>query len=146
MGLNLITSISWNCNICSTCVNMHYHSLNIYVDVDSSCSVWKVLKKIIPKNQNNMFSKMSWDYISDVEVLYNSDLSFKDRLYGPLDVDVCRIKLHEPLDVIVQQPLLYVRDMVPKACFQALIKLNTVSICNMKHAHYMCIYCYRADI
>ena len=65
--------------------------------------------------------------LADVEVLYNSDLSFAARLYGPLDVDVCRIKLHEPLEVIVQQPLLYVRDMVPKPCFDALIKLNTVS-------------------
>ena len=59
-------------------------------------------------------------------MLYHSDLSFSDRMYGPLDVDVCRIKLHEPLSIIVQQPLLYVRDMVPKACFEALVKLEAV--------------------
>ena len=53
--------------------------------------------------------------VSDVEILYNSDLTFKERLYGPLDVDLTRIKLHEPLSVIGQQSLLYVRDMVPKA-------------------------------
>ena len=64
--------------------------------------------------------------LSDVEVLYHSDLSFSHRMYGPLDVDVCRIKLHEPLSIIVQQPLLYVRDMVPKACFEALVKLEEV--------------------
>ena len=64
--------------------------------------------------------------IADVEILYHSDLSFTERIYGPLDVDVCRIKLHEPLSRIVQQPLLYVRDMVPKACFEALIKLGEV--------------------
>ena len=62
----------------------------------------------------------------DVEILYHSDMSFGERLYGPLDVDVCRIKLHEPLSAIVKQPLLYVRDMVPKACFQALVKLEEV--------------------
>ena len=62
----------------------------------------------------------------DVEVLYNSELTFGERIYGPLDVDVCRIKLHEPLSSIVQQPLLYVRDMVPKPCFEALVRLDQV--------------------
>ncbi|PIK33636.1 hypothetical protein BSL78_29553, partial [Apostichopus japonicus] len=47
------------------------------------------------------------------EVLYNSDFTFRERKYASLDVDLCRVKLHEPLSVIVQQPLLYVRDMVP---------------------------------
>ncbi|XP_056000936.1 uncharacterized protein LOC130048351 isoform X2 [Ostrea edulis] len=63
---------------------------------------------------------------SDVRVLYNSDLSFSERLYGPLDVDLCRVKLHEPLNQIVQQPLLYVRDMVPKPCFQGLLSLHQI--------------------
>ncbi|XP_062581954.1 uncharacterized protein LOC134243735 isoform X3 [Saccostrea cucullata] len=63
---------------------------------------------------------------SDVRVLYNSDLSFSERLYGPLDVDLCRVKLHEPLGQIVQQPLLYVRDMVPKPCFQGLLNLHQI--------------------
>ena len=66
--------------------------------------------------------------LADLEVLYHSDLSFSERIYGPLDVDVCRIKLHEPLSIIVQQPLLYVRDMVPKACFEALVKLEQVRL------------------
>ncbi len=66
--------------------------------------------------------------LSDVVVLFNTELAFPARLYGALDVDVCRIKLHEPLSLIVQQPLLYVRDMVPKACFQALVKLDQVGI------------------
>jgi len=65
--------------------------------------------------------------ISELRILYNSDLSFSDRLYGPLDVDLCRVKLHEPLMSIIQQPLLYVRDMVPKPCFEALVRLNEVS-------------------
>ncbi|KAL3851655.1 hypothetical protein ACJMK2_015384 [Sinanodonta woodiana] len=60
---------------------------------------------------------------SDVKVLFNSNLTFSKRLYGSLDVDLCRVKLHEPLEDIVRQPLLYVRDMVPKPCFEGLIKL-----------------------
>lgn len=67
--------------------------------------------------------------VSALEILYNSELSFGERVYGPLDVDVCRIKLHEALAVIVQQPLLYVRDMVPKPCFDALVRLYQVSAC-----------------
>ena len=66
-------------------------------------------------------------FIVDVVVLYNSNFSFSSRLYGPLDVDLCRVKLHEPLRQIVRQPLLYIRDMVPKPCFEALVKLNEVS-------------------
>ncbi|RUS70710.1 hypothetical protein EGW08_021530 [Elysia chlorotica] len=73
-----------------------------------------------------------WDVLprpdnSDVRVLYNSDLSFSKRLYGPLDVDLCRVKLHEPLSVIVQQSLLYIRDMVFRPCFDALMKLDQVT-------------------
>ncbi|XP_013407741.1 uncharacterized protein LOC106171815 [Lingula anatina] len=64
---------------------------------------------------------------AEIEVLFNSDLAFKERLYGPLDVDLCRVKLHEPLSVIMQQPLLYVRDMVPKPCFEALVKLDELT-------------------
>ncbi|XP_001191000.4 uncharacterized protein LOC755639 [Strongylocentrotus purpuratus] len=58
------------------------------------------------------------------EALYNSDMMFSERKYAALDVDLCRIKLHEPMSVIVKQPLLYVRDMVPRPCFEALIKLD----------------------
>lgn len=61
-----------------------------------------------------------------VRVLYNSDLTFGKRLYGVLDVDLTRVKLHEPIDVIVQQPLLFVRDMVPRSCFLSLTKLDQV--------------------
>ena len=59
---------------------------------------------------------------------------FGERKYAALDVDLCRIRLHEPLSVIVQQPLLYVRDMVPKPCLDALMKLNQVSCLVEKNA------------
>ncbi|XP_067938136.1 uncharacterized protein FLJ43738-like [Watersipora subatra] len=64
-----------------------------------------------------------------VKVLYNSDLTFSRRLYGALDVDLTRVKLHEPIDMIVQQPLLFVRDMVPRHCFTALTKLDQLVNC-----------------
>lgn len=64
--------------------------------------------------------------ITKFNVLYNSALRFHERLYAALDVDLCRVRLHEPLEVIVQNPLLYVRDLVPKPCFEALAKLDQV--------------------
>ncbi|XP_066284865.1 uncharacterized protein [Branchiostoma lanceolatum] len=58
------------------------------------------------------------------KVLYNSEMTFRRRLYAELDVDLCRVRLHEPISVIVQQPLLYVRDMVPKPCFDSLARID----------------------
>ena len=60
-------------------------------------------------------------------MLYHSHMAFKNRLYGTLDVNFSGIKLHEPLSAIARQPLLYVRDMVPKPCFQAILRLNQVN-------------------
>ena len=51
-------------------------------------------------------------------------MSFSQRLYSSLDVEILKIKLFEPLEEIVKKPLLYIRDMTPKPSFDALIKLN----------------------
>jgi len=61
-----------------------------------------------------------------LDLLYNSTISFSNRLYSLLDVDLIKVKLFEPLDSIVRKPLLYVRDMAPKDSFEALIKLHQV--------------------
>jgi hypothetical protein len=59
-----------------------------------------------------------------IQVLYNSSMAFSKRIYGSLDIDIFKVKLFESLDNIVQKPLLYVRDMTPKASFDALVKLQ----------------------
>jgi len=61
--------------------------------------------------------------------LYNTDITFQERLYATLDVDLTRVRLHQPLDVIVKLPLLYVRDMVPRLCLQAVLKLHDLINC-----------------
>lgn len=86
-----------------------------------------ILEGIRDRGVASLWNSLPRPENSDVKVLFNSDYSFGDRLYGPLDVDLCRIKLHEPLSIIVQQPLLYVRDMVPRPCFDALVKLYEIT-------------------
>ncbi|KAG8430974.1 hypothetical protein GDO86_019631, partial [Hymenochirus boettgeri] len=55
-----------------------------------------------------------------LEILYNSQLVFRQRLYQDFDALLCHVHLQAPLSVILARSLLYVRDMVPSLCFQAL--------------------------
>ncbi|KAM5148070.1 uncharacterized protein CFAP92 [Mantella aurantiaca] len=59
-----------------------------------------------------------------LETLYNSEMAFHERLYKDLGVLLCHVHLLENLTSIVNQPLLYVRDMVPTLCFSALSRLD----------------------
>lgn len=57
-----------------------------------------------------------------MRVFYNSNLSFNRRLYEALDVALSPIRLSEPLEDLMKQPLLYARGQIPHACFQALTR------------------------
>ncbi|XP_062441899.1 uncharacterized protein CFAP92 [Rhea pennata] len=59
-----------------------------------------------------------------LEILYNSQLSFRQRLYLDLEAIMFHFRLCKPLFTITKQPLLYVRGMVPWTCFQALSRLS----------------------
>ncbi|XP_040974549.1 uncharacterized protein KIAA1257 homolog isoform X6 [Aquila chrysaetos chrysaetos] len=59
-----------------------------------------------------------------LEILYNSQLSFHQRRYTDLEAIFYHFRLCQPLFTITKEPLLYVRGMVPWACFQALSRLN----------------------
>ncbi|XP_062522787.1 uncharacterized protein LOC134197472 isoform X2 [Corticium candelabrum] len=59
--------------------------------------------------------------------LYSSEMAFSERLYANLDVDLCQVRLHEPISHIVSQPLLYVRGMIPKLCYDALTILDKIT-------------------
>ncbi|XP_061864637.1 uncharacterized protein FLJ43738-like [Colius striatus] len=59
-----------------------------------------------------------------LEILYNSEVSFPHRLYTDLEAVFYHFRLRQPLGTVTQQPLLYVRGTVPRACFQALARLS----------------------
>ena len=61
-----------------------------------------------------------------MEILYDSSIHFNDRLYTKLGVDITHIKLCRTLRDIVSQPLIFVRDVLPKETFEAIDKLNQV--------------------
>eukprot|EP00795_Rhopilema_esculentum_P002461 gene2461-18118_t len=66
---------------------------------------------------------------SNVLSLYNTDITFQERIYASLDVDLTRVRLHQPLGAIVKLPLLYVRDMIPRLCLEAVLKLYDLLSC-----------------
>uniref|UniRef100_A0A8B9YXN2 Cilia and flagella associated protein 92 (putative) n=1 Tax=Buteo japonicus TaxID=224669 RepID=A0A8B9YXN2_9AVES len=66
-----------------------------------------------------------WDrhFERDFNLIYTSPIPFYRR-YTDLEAIFYHFRLCQPLFTIMKQPLLYVRGMVPWACFQALSRLN----------------------
>lgn len=53
-----------------------------------------------------------------MRIFYNSNLSFNRRIYDALDVALSPIRLSQPLEDFMKQPL-YTRGRIPHACFQS---------------------------
>lgn len=68
-----------------------------------------------------------------VEVLYNSDYAFSERLYGELDVEICCVRLHQPLHQLVQLPQPYMWNKIPRRSFQGLMCINEVQCHHYEH-------------
>uniref|UniRef100_G1KN91 Cilia and flagella associated protein 92 (putative) n=1 Tax=Anolis carolinensis TaxID=28377 RepID=G1KN91_ANOCA len=66
-----------------------------------------------------------------LQIFYNSQLSFHQRLYTDLEAIVFHIRLCKSLTSIMKHPLLYIRDMVPQPCFEALVRLACFWISNI---------------
>lgn len=75
--------------------------------------------------------------IGRLQIFYNSHFSFHQRLYVDLEAILLHIRLCKPLSNIVNQPLLYIRDMVPLPCFEALIRLDCSWISDLLFCTYL---------
>ena len=64
-----------------------------------------------------------------VEVLYNSDYAFSERLYGDLDVEICCVRLHQPLYRLVKLSQPYVWGKMSHHCFKGLMCISGVRRC-----------------
>ncbi|XP_016345439.1 uncharacterized protein FLJ43738-like [Sinocyclocheilus anshuiensis] len=74
--------------------------------------------------------KLDGDEEEQVTALYNSDLSFSERLYDMLDVGLSPVCLVKPLETILMEPLVFIRNTVPHACLEALKRIS--HICKAK--------------
>uniref|UniRef100_A0A6I8NQH0 DUF4550 domain-containing protein n=1 Tax=Ornithorhynchus anatinus TaxID=9258 RepID=A0A6I8NQH0_ORNAN len=61
-----------------------------------------------------------------LKILYNSKLSFHQRLYPDLDAVLCRICLCKPLTTLMKESKFFIRRMVPQTCFQTLTRLYSI--------------------
>merc|ERR1712048_45012 len=95
-----------------------------------------VLEGLYKEGMSRIWNELKHPQAEDPDTfrtLYNSEMTFSSRVYSSLDVDLTRIRLYEPLENIVKQPLLYVRDMVPKPSFEAVSRLYQLSTCESLH-------------
>ncbi|XP_050977970.1 uncharacterized protein cfap92 [Labeo rohita] len=74
--------------------------------------------------------KLDGDEEEQVTVLYNSDLSFSERLYDTLDMGLSPVCLVKPLENILMEPLVFIRNTVPHACLEAMKRIS--HICQAK--------------
>lgn len=72
-----------------------------------------------------LFYRLDDGIKKQVTVLYNSSLSFSKRLYECLDVGLSPVNLHQPLDTILKEPLVFIGNMVPYTCLQALLRYGS---------------------
>ncbi|XP_032996722.1 uncharacterized protein KIAA1257 homolog isoform X2 [Lacerta agilis] len=82
--------------------------------------------KALKRLWNKRIDRLHESKIGRLKIFYNSHFSFHQRLYVDLEAILLHIRLCKPLSNIVNQPLLYIRDMVPLPCFEALIRLDSI--------------------
>ncbi|XP_034962164.2 uncharacterized protein CFAP92 isoform X3 [Zootoca vivipara] len=82
--------------------------------------------KALKRLWNKRIDRLHESKIGRLQIFYNSHFSFHQRLYVDLEAILLHIRLCKPLSNIVNQPLLYIKDMVPLQCFEALIRLDSI--------------------
>ena len=60
---------------------------------------------------------------------------------------MCRVRLHQTISEIMSQPLLYVRDIIPRDCLECVSKLNQVGFYLVFNVfRFICLLQYFASI
>ncbi|XP_053150347.1 uncharacterized protein CFAP92 isoform X2 [Hemicordylus capensis] len=83
-------------------------------------------EKALKRLWNRRINRIKEAKMGRLQILYNSHISFHQRLYVDLEAMLFHIHLCKPLSSIMKQSLLYIREMVPQACFQALTRLDYI--------------------
>ncbi|XP_051967408.1 uncharacterized protein cfap92 [Xyrauchen texanus] len=78
----------------------------------------------------SMKIKLNGDEEEKVTILYNSSLSFSERLYDTLDVGLSPICLLKPLEYIIKEPLVFIRNVVHHDCLEAMKRIS--QLCQVK--------------
>ncbi|XP_053508523.1 uncharacterized protein cfap92 isoform X2 [Ictalurus furcatus] len=107
--------------------NKNLNALTGFHFLDTSIQLF-ALEGLKDEGIKRLWETVPTRLVEDVEkhvtVLYNSGLSFSKRLYDTLDVGLSPIHLYKPLETIMRQPLMYIRDTVPYNCLQAMLRIN----------------------
>ncbi|KAF4094081.1 hypothetical protein AMELA_G00008640 [Ameiurus melas] len=107
--------------------NKTLNALTGFHFLDKSIQLF-VLEGLKDEGIKKLWETLPTRLVEDVEkhvtVLYNSGLSFSRRLYDTLDVGLSPVHLYKPLETIMRQPLMYIRDTVPYNCLQAMLRIN----------------------
>ena len=61
-----------------------------------------------------------------IKCLYNSEVVFPSRSYLSFDVEIKKIKLFEPLENILKEPMLYLKGAVPEDCLQGILCIQQI--------------------
>uniref|UniRef100_A0A8C4U6V5 Cilia and flagella associated protein 92 (putative) n=1 Tax=Falco tinnunculus TaxID=100819 RepID=A0A8C4U6V5_FALTI len=88
--------------------------------------------KAIQKLWDKHFERTHRREGGQLEILYNSQLSFHQRLYADRGAIFRHFCLCQPLFTLTKQPLPYVRGELPRACFQALSRHDL--LCYLCHS------------
>ncbi|XP_032094979.1 uncharacterized protein KIAA1257 homolog [Thamnophis elegans] len=86
--------------------------------------------KAIKRMWNKKIDRVHETEHGRLQIFYNSHLCFHKRLYINLESILLHVRLCKPLSSLMKQALLYIRDMVPQPCFEALSRLDY--ICHSK--------------
>ncbi|XP_017820623.4 uncharacterized protein CFAP92 isoform X1 [Callithrix jacchus] len=77
--------------------------------------LWESHQSWIPRSEHGKY-----------KVLYNSQLLFRSRLYGDLEAILYHVHLFQPTELLMQQAVLFLRDVKWRRVFQALARIHDI--------------------